>query len=62
MKILNLGGKHANGQSHEIEEDDDDAFDPHLARIQSAAAGDESDEEVEILIIFKRSIYSLDSP
>lgn len=48
LKIMNLGdGKNANGESHAIDEDDDDAVDPHLARIKSAAGGEESDEEVQ---------------
>ncbi|XP_078428890.1 FACT complex subunit SSRP1-like isoform X2 [Wolffia australiana] len=53
LKILNLGeGKHANGEPQEME-DEDDAVDPHLARIQSAAADDESDEEDEDFVADK---------
>ncbi|CAA6671707.1 unnamed protein product [Spirodela intermedia] len=56
MKIINLGdGKNANGESHGIDEDDedDDAVDPHLARIKSAAGVEESDEEDEDFVAEK---------
>ncbi|CAA6666217.1 unnamed protein product [Spirodela intermedia] len=47
LKIMNLGGgQSGNAGSHAIDEDDD-AVDPHLERIRSAAGDEESDEEDE---------------
>lgn len=44
---MNLGGSQAaDGVAAVLQEDDDDAVDPHLERIKNAAGGDESDEEV----------------
>ncbi|XP_028780543.1 FACT complex subunit SSRP1 [Neltuma alba] len=48
LKIMNLGGVQAtDGVAAVLQEDDDDAVDPHLERIRNAAGGDESDEEDE---------------
>ncbi|XP_078432185.1 FACT complex subunit SSRP1-like [Wolffia australiana] len=48
LKIMNLGGgQSGNGVAHAIDEDDDDAVDPHLERIKRSAGDDESDEEDE---------------
>ncbi|XP_054800044.1 FACT complex subunit SSRP1 [Prosopis cineraria] len=48
LKIMNLGGVQAtDGVAAVLQEDDDDAVDPHLERIKNAAGGDESDEEDE---------------
>ena len=47
MKILNLGvGQNGTGVSRTIDEDDDDAVDPHLERIKRSAGDEDSDEEV----------------
>ncbi|KAJ4835588.1 FACT complex subunit ssrp1, partial [Turnera subulata] len=46
LKIMNLGDvKATNGVVAALGDDDDDAVDPHLARIKNQAAEDESDEE-----------------
>lgn len=46
---MNLGGDQAtDGVSKILQEDDDDAVDPHLERIKNEAGGDESDEEVSL--------------
>lgn len=41
----------ANGVTAVLQNDDDDAVDPHLERIKNQAGGDESDEEVLFLRI-----------
>lgn len=41
----------ANGVTAVLQNDDDDAVDPHLERIKNLAGGDESDEEVLVLRI-----------
>lgn len=47
LKIMNLGdAKARDGVAAVLQEDDDDAVDPHLERIRNEAGGDESDEEV----------------
>ena len=47
MKILNLGAAQtADDVVAVLQNDDDDAVDPHLERIKNEAGGDESDEEV----------------
>lgn len=44
---MNLGGPQAaDGVAAVLQNDDDDAVDPHLERIKNEAGGDESDEEV----------------
>lgn len=44
---MNLGGTQTtNGVASVLENDDDDAVDPHLERIKNAAGGEDSDEEV----------------
>lgn len=44
---MNLGDAHtADGVAAVLQNDDDDAVDPHLERIKNEAGGDESDEEV----------------
>ncbi|KOM29655.1 hypothetical protein LR48_Vigan741s000200 [Vigna angularis] len=46
LKIMNLGdGQPTAGIKKVLENDDDDAVDPHLERIKNAAGDDESDEE-----------------
>lgn len=46
---MNLGGTQTtNGVASVLENDDDDAVDPHLERIKNAAVGEDSDEEVAI--------------
>lgn len=46
LKIMNLGDAQArDGVAAVLQEDDDDAVDPHLERIRNEAGGDESDEE-----------------
>ncbi|KAH1266442.1 FACT complex subunit SSRP1 [Glycine max] len=46
LKILNLGDAQPTvGIKKVLENDDDDAVDPHLERIKNEAGGDESDEE-----------------
>ncbi|KAI9075216.1 hypothetical protein K1719_042825 [Acacia pycnantha] len=48
LKIMNLGGSQTtDGVAAVLQEDDDDAVDPHLERIKNAAGGAESDEEDE---------------
>ena len=50
---MNLGGVQAtDGVAAVLQEDDDDAVDPHLERIKNEAGGDESDEEVCIFVLF----------
>lgn len=44
---MNLGDVHAaEGVAAVLQNEDDDAVDPHLERIRNEAGGDESDEEV----------------
>lgn len=44
---MNLGdAKTTNTVAAVLDNDDDDAVDPHLERIKNAAGGEESDEEV----------------
>lgn len=53
LKIMNLGDmKTTDGVAAVLQEDDDDAVDPHLERIKNEAGGDESDEEVNSSIHF----------
>ncbi|GMP30487.1 hypothetical protein CsSME_00005140 [Camellia sinensis var. sinensis] len=48
LKIMNLGDiRTTDGVTAVLQNDDDDAVDPHLERIKNAAGGDESDEEDE---------------
>lgn len=52
LKIMNFGDMQtANGVTAVLQNDDDDAVDPHLERIKNQAGGDESDEEVLFLRI-----------
>ncbi|KAJ4972492.1 hypothetical protein NE237_005666 [Protea cynaroides] len=54
LKILNLGDiRTTDGVAAVLQDDDDDAVDPHLERIKNAAGGDESDEEDEDFIAEK---------
>lgn len=47
LKIMNLGDVHAaEGVAAVLQNEDDDAVDPHLERIRNEAGGDESDDEV----------------
>lgn len=44
---MNLGDiQTADGVAAVLQDDDDDAVDPHLERIKNETGGDESDEEV----------------
>ena len=48
---MNLGGvQTADGVAAVLQNDDDDAVDPHLERIKNEAGGDESDEEVNYIV------------
>lgn len=47
LKIMNLGDPQAtDGVTSVLQDEDDDAVDPHLVRVKNEAGGDESDEEV----------------
>lgn len=47
LKIINLGDMQtADRVAAVLQDEDDDAVDPHLERIKNEAGGDESDEEV----------------
>ena len=53
LKIMNLGDAQPTvGIKKVLENDDDDAVDPHLERIKNEAGGDESDEEVIKLMFY----------
>lgn len=53
LKIMNLGDPQAtDGVTSVLEDEDDDAVDPHLVRVKNEAGGDESDEEVVFYLIF----------
>lgn len=48
LKIMNLGdGPTADGVARVLQDEEDDAVDPHLERIKNQAGGEESDEEVK---------------
>jgi len=52
LKIMNLADAQPTvGVAKVLENDDDDAVDPHLERIRNEAGGDESDEEVPNLYL-----------
>lgn len=54
LKIMNLGGPQAaDGVAAVLQNEDDDAVDPHLERIKNEAGGDESDEEVTLNFIIR---------
>nr|AFK41777.1 unknown [Lotus japonicus] len=54
LKIMNLGGAQPTvGMAQVLENDHDDAVDPHLERIKNEAGGDESDEEDEDFVVDK---------
>ncbi|KAF8408055.1 hypothetical protein HHK36_007196 [Tetracentron sinense] len=53
LKILNLEDFQTAGVAAVLQNDDDDAVDPHLERIKNAAGGDESDEEDEDFVADK---------
>ncbi|KAK4834438.1 hypothetical protein QYF36_022701 [Acer negundo] len=54
LKIMNLGDmKTADGVAAVLQDEDDDAVDPHLERIKNEAGGDESDEEDEDFVLDK---------
>ncbi|KAH8511038.1 hypothetical protein H0E87_008543 [Populus deltoides] len=53
MKIMNLGDMQTTkGVAAVLQNDDDDAVDPHLARIRNEAGDDESDEEASSFLYF----------
>lgn len=50
---MNLGDlKTTDGVASVLQDEDDDAVDPHLVRVKNEAGGDESDEEVFFLLFF----------
>ena len=52
LKIMNLGDvRTTDGVAEILQNEDDDAVDPHLERIKNEAGEDESDEEVNSLSI-----------
>ncbi|EOY03380.1 hypothetical protein QUC31_017753 [Theobroma cacao] len=54
LKIMNLGDvRTTDGVAEILQNEDDDAVDPHLERIKNEAGGDESDEEDEDFVIDK---------
>ncbi|KAL4364235.1 hypothetical protein GQ457_04G033190 [Hibiscus cannabinus] len=54
LKIMNLGDvRTADGVAEILQNEDDDAVDPHLERIKNEAGGDESDEEDEDFVLDK---------
>ncbi|KAJ6371392.1 hypothetical protein OIU77_001823 [Salix suchowensis] len=54
LKIMNLGDMQAaKGVAAVLQNDDDDAVDPHLARIRNEAGDDESDDEDEDFVAGK---------
>lgn len=54
LKIMNLGdGPTTDGVARVLQDEEDDAVDPHLERIKNQAGGDESDEEDEDFVIDK---------
>ncbi|XP_012483714.1 FACT complex subunit SSRP1 [Gossypium raimondii] len=54
LKIMNLGDvRTTDGVAEILQNDDDDAVDPHLERIKNEAGGDESDEEDEDFVLDK---------
>ncbi|KAK6913217.1 Histone chaperone RTT106/FACT complex subunit SPT16-like, middle domain [Dillenia turbinata] len=54
LKIMNLGGvQTTDGVAAVLQNDEDDAVDPHLERIKNEAGGDESDEEDEDFVVDK---------
>ncbi|XP_039042636.1 FACT complex subunit SSRP1-like [Hibiscus syriacus] len=54
LKIMNLGDvRTADGVAEILQNEDDDAVDPHLERIKNEAVGDESDEEDEDFVAGK---------
>ncbi|KAK1298695.1 FACT complex subunit SSRP1 [Acorus calamus] len=54
MKIMNLGDMQTTtGVAAVLQQDDDDAVDPHLERIRNEAGGEESDEEDEDFVADK---------
>ncbi|MCI00856.1 FACT complex subunit SSRP1, partial [Trifolium medium] len=61
LKIMNLADAQPTvGVAKVLENDDDDAVDPHLERIRNEAGGDESDEEVPNLYLMLFLSSSLD--
>ncbi|KAM7508058.1 hypothetical protein LguiA_018511 [Lonicera macranthoides] len=55
LKIMNLGGglQTADGVAAVLQNEDDDAVDPHLERIRNEAGGEDSDEEDEDFVAGK---------
>uniref|UniRef100_A0A803RBI9 FACT complex subunit SSRP1 n=1 Tax=Cannabis sativa TaxID=3483 RepID=A0A803RBI9_CANSA len=48
LKIMNLGNtRPTDGVASVLQDEDDDAVDPHLVRVKNEAGDDESDEEDE---------------
>ncbi|XVE68063.1 hypothetical protein DITRI_Ditri09bG0038900 [Diplodiscus trichospermus] len=59
LKIMNLGDvRTADGVAEILQNEDDDAVDPHLERIRNEAGGDESDEEDEDFVVDKDDLGS----
>lgn len=62
LKIMNLGDiQRTDGVASVLQEEDDDAVDPHLVRVKNEAGGDESDEEVVFLLVLSL-MFSVDAP
>ncbi|XVF16553.1 hypothetical protein REPUB_Repub10bG0041900 [Reevesia pubescens] len=54
LRIMNLGEvRTSDGVAEILQNEDDDAVDPHLERIKNEAGGDESDEEDEDFVLDK---------
>ncbi|PON35409.1 Structure-specific recognition protein [Parasponia andersonii] len=54
LKIMNLGDiQRTDGVASVLQEEEDDAVDPHLVRVKNEAGGDESDEEDEDFVADK---------
>ncbi|KAH7532611.1 hypothetical protein FEM48_Zijuj04G0039900 [Ziziphus jujuba var. spinosa] len=54
LKIMNLGGPQTtDGVASVLQDEDDDAVDPHLVRVKNEAGGDESDEEDSDFVVDK---------
>ncbi|XP_035551193.1 FACT complex subunit SSRP1-like isoform X2 [Juglans regia] len=54
LKIMNLGDiRTTDGMARVLQDEEDDAVDPHLERIKNQAGGDESDEEDEDFVADK---------
>lgn len=50
---MNLGDiRTTDGMARVLQDEEDDAVDPHLERIKNQAGGDESDEEVDLRFFY----------